>query len=201
MKKVILQMRMSLDGYATGPSGEIDWAPFRDERALEDQWKEWWKLWESVDTVLLGRKTYQAWEKRWPALATNPASGPNNVRFSRFVEGVRKVVFSRTLKSADWTNSTLIRGDIGAEVLRLKQEPGGNILVAGGPTLAMAAMDSHTVDEVLLTVDPVVACGGSPLFSKVPDRIRLTLNGVKAFASGSVQLHYIAGPLAEDTQS
>lgn len=184
---------MTLDSFSTGPNGEMDWLPpFNDEEIWRDIHEEMWNQLRSVDTILLGRVTYQIWEKYWPAAATNPASTKNDIEFSRYADETQKIVFSRTLENADWKNTRLVRENIAEEVLKLKQQPGKNLVVAGGAGIAQTFMKLGLIDEYRIIVHPVVLGFGKPLFKDLRDRIRLKLVGAKTFASGAVGLHYLS---------
>jgi dihydrofolate reductase len=191
MRKIILGMMMSLDGYAAGPNDEMDWLPaFDDESMWRDAHEEMWNVLDSVDTVLLGRRTYQIWEKYWPAAGKNPSSSKNDLRFSRFADETQKIVFSNTLKKVEWRNSRLVSGDISDEVLRLKGQPGKEIALAGGPGLARTFTDLGLVDEYRITVHPVILGKGKSLFAESTDRLRLRLVRTRPLRSGAVLLHY-----------
>ncbi|MDD1743721.1 MAG: dihydrofolate reductase family protein, partial [Methanomassiliicoccales archaeon] len=138
MRKVILGMMMSLDGYAAGPNDEMDWLPpFNDESLWEDAHEEMWKVLDSADTILLGRKTFQIWENYWPAAGKNPSSSESDKRFSRYADETEKVVLSNTLGKTEWNNSRVVGGgDVAREIQKLKQGQGKNIAVAGGAGLA-----------------------------------------------------------------
>ncbi len=94
MRKVVLAMQMTLDGFSTGPNGEMDYLPpFDNEAAWSDIQQEMWRQLENTDTFLLGRTTYQIWEKYWPAAAEDPQSTESDRRFSRFADDVQKLFF------------------------------------------------------------------------------------------------------------
>jgi len=193
MRKVILSMQMSLDGFAAGPNDEMDWLPpFQDQEAWRDIHEAMWAELRTVDTLLLGRVTYQIWEKYWPAAATNPASTPNDIKFSRYADETQKIVFSRTLDSIDWRNTRLIQKDIPPEIAKLKQQPGKNMVVAGGPGLAQTFMRLGLIDEYGVTVHPVLLGKGKPLFKDLSERINLRLVDTRRFGSGAAHLRYEA---------
>jgi dihydrofolate reductase len=191
MRKVILAMQMTLDGFSTGPNGEMDYLPpFNDEKAWEDIHREMWNNLNSVDTFLLGRVTYQIWEKYWPAAATSSTSTKNDIEFSKFADKTQKIVFSTTLEKADWQNTRLVKGNISEEIARMKQQPGRDMVVAGGAGIAQTFMRLGLIDEYKITVHPVIRGSGKPLFGNLSYRIRLKLVGVKTFNTGAVGFHY-----------
>jgi len=191
MRKILLPMMMTLDGFVAGPNGEMDWLPPFDDGALwEDLHEEMWTKLRSVDTLLLGRVTYQIWETFWPATGSNPRSTKSDIEFSRFADRTQKVVFSKTLDKVEWKNTKLVRGDIAEEVSRLKEPPGKDLALAGGAGIAQTFMKLGLIDEYLITVHPVILGKGKLLFRNPGDRQKLRLVGTKRFRSGAVGLRY-----------
>ncbi|HLE53898.1 MAG TPA: dihydrofolate reductase family protein [Thermoplasmata archaeon] len=191
MRKIVLPMMMTLDGFVAGPNGEMDWLPPFDDGALwEDLHEEMWTKLRSVDTLLLGRVTYQIWETFWPAAGSNPRSTKSDIEFSRFADRTQKVVFSKTLDKVEWKNTKLVRGDIAEEVSRLKEPPGKDLALAGGAGIAQTFMKLGLIDEYLITVHPVILGKGKLLFRNPGDRQKLRLVGTKRFRSGAVGLRY-----------
>jgi dihydrofolate reductase len=165
MRKVQMIMFTTLDGIAEFPDyGE---EPFSNTGETEDPM--WDPRMNSIDTIFLGRQAYVAWSKFWPGQKSNPSSSEWNRRFSRFTDGAEKVVFSKTLKSADWPNSRIVRGDIREEVERLRKLPGKDMALGGGPRLAQSFLDQDLVDELLIEVFPSLVGAGKPLFRVKPD--------------------------------
>ncbi len=182
---------MTLDGYSTGPNGEMDYLPpFNDEKMWSDLHEEMWKNLDSADTIVLGRKTYQIWEKYWPAAVTNPKSSESDKKFSKYAEETQKIVISSSLDKVDWKNTTLIRGNIADEVQKLKQQTGKNIVVAGGATVAQTLAKLGLIDEYLIIVHPVILGNGKLLLKDLSTRQKLKLMSTKTFNSGAVELAY-----------
>jgi len=191
MRKVILSMMMSLDGFIAGPNDEMDWLPpFNDEALWKDMHRQMWKNLRSVDTLLLGRATYQIWEKYWPAAATNPASTKNDLDFSRYADETQKVVFSRTLDNVGWKNSRLVKENIAEEISRLKEQPGKNLALAGGAGIAQTFMRLGLIDDYQILVYPVILGRGKPLFKGLENRIKLKLVETTTLRPEVVALHY-----------
>src|ERR1700712_3767965 len=119
MRKIILFMHVSLDGFVGGPNGELDWATMNDDEMGQYMGDD---LLKTVDTMLLGRVLYQVFNQFWPSLATNPpASTPQEiVDFANWIVDSPKIVFSRTLESVEWNNSTLIKENVAEEIMKLK---------------------------------------------------------------------------------
>src|SRR5688572_24077028 len=178
MRKVVLAMMVTLDGFAVGPKEEMDWLPpFNDEALWKDIHEEMWSQLRSVDTLLLGRVTYKIWETYWPAAATNPSSTRSDIEFSRYADRTQKVVFSKTLEKVEWKNTRLVKGNIAEEIAKMKRQPGKNLALVGGPGIAQTFMKLGLIDEYQITVHPVILGGGNPLFRDVGERRRLRLVG------------------------
>jgi len=191
MRKLILSMQMTLDGFSTGPNGEMDYLPpFTDENLWRDLHEEMWKNLEAADTFILGRKTYQIWENYWPAAASNPQSSINDKRFSRYAEETQKIVISNTLDTVEWKNTKLITDNIAEEIQKLKQQSGKNLIVAGGAIVAQTFAKLGLIDEYLIVVHPVILGNGKLLLKDLNGRQNLKLISAKTFNSGAVELSY-----------
>jgi dihydrofolate reductase len=178
MRKLVLKMNMSLDGFVGPVDEEAEWIM----RDLDDELSRWLVdevLWQA-GTHVMGRVTYEEMAGYWPS-ATSVFAAPMNE--------IPKVVFSRTLTEAEWPSSTIAGGDLEDEILRLKQEPGKDILVHGGSELVQALSRLGLIDTYRVIVHPVALGGGSPLFGGPVD---LTLASSKVFATGAVALTYEA---------
>ena len=185
MRKVVLFVHVSLDGYAAGPNGELNWVSYDSE--LQQYAAE---IVREVGSPLYGRVTYQMMERYWPTVLNNPASTPHETEHANWVEKISKVVFSKTLEKAEWNNTTLIRENIAEEVLKLKQQPGKDLVIFGSPGLAHTFMELDLIDEYKMTLNPVVLGAGIPLFKDINYRINLKLIKATTFNSGVIGLHY-----------
>ncbi len=196
-RKVRITMYMTLDGFAALADGPDD--PEGDRQFWEAMWNG---PMSRVDTLLLGRKTYEAWAQFWP---TQVDSENEHWRaFARFSSQAEKVVFSHTLKTAPWSNSRIARGSVAEEVARLRALPGSDIIVAGGVQLVQSVLAQDLADELCLTVSPSTIGRGLPLFHMeptpdhhddvvpvgAPGRHDFRLLEARAFRSGAVFLHY-----------
>ncbi len=164
MRKVLILMHMTLDGVAELPDygAEPDTAPEEPDDPM------WDSRMESIDTLLLGRRTYELWAGFWPGKKSDSSASAWMKKFSRFADEAEKVVFSKTLPSADWPGSRIVRGDIVQEVARLKAQPGKDMAV-GGPRLAQSFLAADLADELLLEIFPSIVGRGKPLFRVVGD--------------------------------
>lgn len=180
MRKVIVFMMTTLDGYVAGPNGEIDW------HVVDDEFNEFaaHQL-DSVDMLLFGRVTYEGMASYWPT----PAAATDDPTIAEKMNTLPKIVFSRTLEKADWQNTRLIKDNIAEEIARLKQQPGKDLIILGSSNLAASFINLGLIDEFRIMVNPVVIGGGKPLFGGVEDTLKLKLLSTRTFRSGNV-LHY-----------
>jgi dihydrofolate reductase len=184
-RRVILFIHMSLDGFVAGPNGETDWITIDDEI-----FKDANALANTADIALYGRTTFQMMESYWPTVLTNSNSTPLELEHAVWMERVKKIVFSTTLERVEWTNTTLVKDNIGEEMTRLKQQPGRNMIIFGSPCLAHNLMERGLVDRFRINVNPVVLGEGIPLFKNADERIHLRLLQSKRFHSDVVGLLY-----------
>lgn len=185
MRKVILLMHVSLDGFTAGPNGEMDWISVDDEI-----FRDAIDLSGTVDTAIYGRVTYQMMESYWPKVLTNPSSSQDGIHHAQWVENVQKIVLSRTLEKVEWNNTILIKDNIAEEITKLKQKSGRNMMIFGSPGIVSAFMKNNLIDEFRLNINPVILGNGIPLFKDISDRINLNLIKTKTFTSGVIGLHY-----------
>src|SRR5258708_5558740 len=183
MRKIILMMSVSLDGYFEGPDREIDW--HRVDEELHNHFNE--QL-STMGAFLDGRVTYELMARYWPTADADPSSPAPVAAFARIWREMPKIVYSRTLQHADW-NSTIVREVVAEEVRELKARPGGD-LVLGGAELAAAFLRLGLVDEYRIYVHPVVLGRGRPLFPSSDAATDLRLVETRTFGNGVVLLRY-----------
>ena len=174
MRQVVLQMGITLDGYVAGPGGEGDWglaAEHPDVRA--------WKVasLRQVGTHIMGRVTYEQMAAHWPNSTGD---------YAEFMNSLPKVVFSRSLPSAEWAGSRVARGDLAAEIAALKNESGGEIMAHGGAAFVQALSRLGLIDEYRLVILPVALGNGLPLFKDLAEPLRVDLAEAKSFPDGTV---------------
>lgn len=179
MRKLVMWNLLTLDGYFEGAkSWELDW--HNDvwgeelERLSLDQLR-------TAEMLLFGRLTYEGMAAHWPTAKGDVAD---------LMNALAKVVFSRTLKTADWANTTLVRGDAVPVVLKLKEEGRGNMFVFGSGNLSATFIREGLFDEYRLLIAPVILGTGNPLFGHGLSRQGLKLLGSRQLASGGVILRY-----------
>jgi dihydrofolate reductase len=178
MRKLILRMAISLDGFVAGPNGEADWI-FKnpDEEAVKFGVAQI----RDVGVHAMGSTTYRAMSTHWPT-STEAWAAPMNE--------IPKVVFSRTLKEAPWGPVRILDGKLADEVSKLKAEPGKDILAHGGASFAQSLARLGLVDEYWLLVQPIALGAGLPMFKDLGKPVELKLVDVKTFPSGRIHETY-----------
>ncbi|MBB5873420.1 dihydrofolate reductase [Allocatelliglobosispora scoriae] len=181
MRKIILMMSISLDGFFEGPDHDLSWHLVDEE--LHTHFNE--RL-AAMGAFFDGRVTYEGMAEFWPTADADPESSPAMVEFARIWRDMPKVVFSRTLDTADWGTTIAREVDV-EEIQRLKAQPGGDIAI-GGADLATTFIRHGLIDEFWLYVHPVAIGQGTPWFQ---DRhLDLRLLETRAFGNGVVLLRY-----------
>jgi dihydrofolate reductase len=185
MRKIVLFMHTSVDGYAGGPNGEMDWIHVDDE-IFEYAGNET----DKADAALYGRVTYQMMDSYWPTAADQPAATGHDVQHSKWYNSVTKFVLSGTLKTDDEKKIIVINGNAGEEIKKIKHQAGKNILIFGSPTAVQTLLAENLIDEIWLFVNPVILGQGLSFFNGAKNMLNLKLVSSKTFASGVVSLHY-----------
>ena len=185
MRKIILALQVSLDGYFEGPNRDIDWHMVDDElhRHFNEQLR-------TMGAFLDGRVTYQLMAGFWPTADQDPESTPPMVEFAGIWREMPKIVYSKTLERAGW-NTTVVRDVVVDDVLALKAQPGGD-LALGGAGLADSFRRLGLIDEYWIYVHPVLIGRGTPLFKPTDSRTPLSLVETREFGNGVVLLRYAA---------
>jgi dihydrofolate reductase len=175
MRKIIESTLMSVDAVVGDPAA---WGVM-DYRDAEVQQEALERL-SGCDAMLMGRRTYEAFAKIWPPQTTDLANRLN---------GIRKYVFSSTLEKADWNNSTIMRGDVAAQVTKLKQQDGRDLAIYGHGLLGQTLLAHGLLDELQLSIHPLLVGSGMLLFRDGEAR-RLRLVSARTFGTGVVVLSY-----------
>jgi len=184
MRNLVVFMHMSLDGFAAGPNGELDWVAYDQE--LEQYAAG---IVDSVGAALYGRVTYQMMEY-WRTVPANPAATAHERNHAAWIEAIPKVVVSTTLSGVDWHNTTIIADNLVEEINQRKQLPGKDIVIFGSPSLTQTLAQLGLVDEYQLTVSPVLLGNGLQFFAPLTAKQSLRLLSHKVLASGALGLHY-----------
>jgi dihydrofolate reductase len=185
MRKLVLFMHLSFDGFAADSNHGLDFFLYdEDLQRYADE------VVKTVGSPLYGRTTYQLMESYWPTVLTKPDSSKHALEHAQWVENVPKIVFSKTLKEVTWNNTRLIKDNIAEEVKKLKQQPGKDLVIFGSPGLAATFMNLGLIDEYKLTVHPIILGNGISVFKNNNTKSSLKLLDTKTLKSGVVTLHY-----------
>jgi dihydrofolate reductase len=187
-RRIIAALEVSLDGLIEGPNGEVDWI---------GSWADSFDLLPEIDTLVLGGGAYPGYEQYWLAILANPQDvqpltgrvpSRGEVAYARFADTTPHLVLSRTLDAVAWQTTRIVR-DV-ADIAALKQQPGKAIHAVGGASLVSTLMNEGLVDQLRLTVHPVVLGRGKALFKDVEGRHGLELLEARRLAGGRVSLTY-----------
>jgi dihydrofolate reductase len=179
MRKLKLQVQMSVDGYIAGPNGEMDFLVRNWDNELKKYVAE---ITEPVDCIVLGRKLAQGFIPHW-------ASNPKEEGADKF-NSVPKVVFTKTRDKSKWSNTVLAKGDLVAEITTLKNQVGKDIIAYGGATFVSALIKQGLIDEFHLFINPTAIGNGMTIFKELGSKQHLTLVKSTAFDCGIVVLRY-----------
>ena len=185
MRKVIVQEWLSLDGFAADKNGNLDFFPAGSPHEAFDT--EQLAFLDRIDTILLGRKTYELFVDFWPTATTE-----TELIADRLNE-LPKIVFSNTLTDATWGKwppARLARGDAVTEVEQMKAQNGKDMIVWGSLSLAQDLIAANLVDEFLVEICPALAGGGRSMFPSLESYARLKRVDVRTYDNGLVHLHY-----------
>lgn len=185
MRNLIFFMHTSLDGFAAGPNGEMDWIKFDDE--LFDFVAT---MTDKADTALYGRVTYELMQSYWPTAAEKPNASKHDKEHSAWYKNVSKIVLSTTLSQNGLDNTLVISNQLAENINKLKNRDGKNILIFGSPRASYSLLGDGLIDEFWLFVNPVLLGKGMPLFKNVTETTPLNLIETKTFGCGVIALHY-----------
>ncbi|TGD81643.1 dihydrofolate reductase family protein [Hymenobacter wooponensis] len=186
MRKLKLQVQMTVDGFIAGPNGEMDWMTFNWDDKLKDYVTQ---LTNSADCIVLGRKLAEGFIPHWAAVATDP-SNPDVAAGQKFTD-TPKVVFTKTLQQAEWANTTLATADLTDEIRQLKAQPGQDIIAYGGASFVSSLIKHNLIDEYHLFINPAALGRGLPIFTGLGGTQHLTLVHATAFECGIVVQQYV----------
>ena len=187
MRKLVAFENLTLDGFFADAGGGLNWAY---EGADDPEFSAF--VAENAGSgglLVLGRITYEMMAGYWPT----PAATRNDPVVAEHMNSLPKLVFSRTLSQASWSNTTLVKGDIAAEIRRRKREPGSGMAILGSGSIVSQLAQEGVIDNYQFVVNPVVLGKGRPMFEGLSDQLRLQLTSSRAFANGKVFLSYDVG--------
>jgi dihydrofolate reductase len=184
MRKLRLQVHMSVDGCIAGPNNQMNWLIWDNDyiKYLND-------ITESVDTIIMGRNMVDGFIPFWTEIANKP-DDPMYEIAKKMVE-IPKVVFTKTLKKSDWQNTDIATGDLRDEITRLKNLDGlRDIIVYGGVSFDSSLIKEKLIDEFYLFINPIVLGSGKTIFKDFKEIQKLGLIESRVFDCGLVLLHY-----------
>jgi len=184
MRKLVVFNHVSLDGYFVDANGSMEWAKMDVNDA---EWNAF--VAENVKgegPLVFGRVTYELMANYWPT----PMATTHDAVVAERMNRAPKVVFSKTLDEASWSNTTLVKGDPVAEMRKMKKESGDGMAILGSGTIVSQLAKAGLIDEYQVVVDPVVLGKGRTMFDGVTEKLNLKLTQSRVFGSGKVFLSY-----------
>ena len=188
MKKLKLQVQISVDGFIAGPNGEMDWLTWN----LDDELKQYiTELTASVDTMLLGRKLAEGFIPYWETVKANTEDP--QYEFGKLMIDTPKFVFSKTLTESAWDNTELVEGDLVEGVNKIKAGHGKDIIAYGGAGFVSSLVKNNLIDEYHLFVNPAIVGNGMSIYKEVEGQLKLKLVKALSFPCGIAVLVYTPG--------
>jgi dihydrofolate reductase len=185
MRKLKLQVQMTVDGFIAGLHGEMDFTV----RNWDDKLKQYvTEITEPIDCIVLGRKLAEGFIPYWAGVAANP-NDPQFTAGKKFTD-TPKVVFTKTLDKSAWSNTVLAKGNLVDEITKLKNQDGKDIIAYGGATFVSALIKQGLIDEFHLFINPTAIGNGMAIFKELDRKQNLTLVKATSFDCGIIVLHY-----------
>lgn len=184
MRKLVVFNNVTLDGYFAGPNGNFSWAHSDNDDAEFDAFVA--DNASGGGQLLFGRITYELMASYWPT----PAAIKNDPIVAEGMNRMPKVVFSRTLDKAAWSNTQLVKSDIASAVRKMKQEPGPNMAILGSGSIVSQLAQADLIDEYQIVVNPIVLGQGRTMFDGLTQQLHLKLIKTRNFGNGKIYLCY-----------
>ncbi|MCW3106179.1 MAG: hypothetical protein JWQ09_685 [Segetibacter sp.] len=187
MRKLILQEWVSLDGYVADKRGQLDFFTNISNEANKYSDYDQLKFMDDIDTILLGRKTYDLFVEFWPTATTDMEIIADKLN------STKKLVFSNSLHKAPWgkwPEAEIIRGEAADTIRKLKTKEGKNMVLWGSISLAQSLMKQHLIDEYHLQLCPTITGGGRSLFPQGDSYVNMNLIELKKYETGMIFLRY-----------
>jgi dihydrofolate reductase len=185
MRRLLVFNMVSLDGFFVDRQGDMSWAHKSDA-----EWNAFAGENASGNGVLVfGRITYELMASYWPT----PMALQNSPVVAKGMNDMPKIVFSRTLESASWSNTKLVKGDLAAEVRKLKKEPGPDMVILGSGSIVSQLAQQNLIDEYQIALSPIVLGNGRTMFEGVKEKLNLKLTKSRTFGNGTVFACYQPG--------
>ena len=185
MRKIIVTEWISLDGYTSGPNGEMDYLSFDARMGKYES-----DIVDQADTLLLGKTTYDSFAGSWPKVPDKEGVSEEEKDYARRLNAMRKIVISKSMDKADWESSEVWNEIDEAKIKELKEQEGKDILIYGSASIISQLTDMKLIDEYQILVQPALLSGGLKLFGEIKNRLDLELVSSEQFDSGVMLLIY-----------
>jgi dihydrofolate reductase len=185
MRKLKLQMQLSIDGFVAGPNGEMDWMTWNWDDGIKQYVTE---LTDSMDCILLGGHMPGGFIPYWEAVAANNEDPQQP--FGKIMTDTPKVVFTKTMEKSEWNNTVLAKGDIAEEVNALKAQSGKALMAYGGANFVSSLIKHNLIDEYHLFINPTAIGNGMTIFKDLEQKLNLKQVKATPFECGIVALCY-----------
>lgn len=184
MGQVLVFQQITLDGYFTGPNGDLSWAK---QHPPDPKFMAWTaENARSGGVLLFGRVTYDMMVSFWPT----PQAMQMMPDVAKQMNDLPKVVFSRSMKKAEWNNTRVVSGDIVAEIRRMKEEPGPGMVIMGSGSIVAQLATENVIDAYQLVIFPIVLGKGRTMFEGINRKLTMKLTGTRSFGNGVVVADY-----------
>lgn len=191
MRKLKLQIQLSVDGYIADKNGKTDWMIWNwgPEWGWDDELKrDFIALKSTIDTVLLSRKmAEEGFIQHWAHVSVDSSQ----YAFSKSIAAAHKIVFTKTLFESAWPNTILAKGELSQEIMRIKNQPGKDMIVYGGASFVSSLIKENLIDEFFLYVNPMVLGKGLAIFTYIEHRLPLTLISSRSYTCGIAVHQYV----------
>jgi dihydrofolate reductase len=189
-RTVVGNIALSLDGRVNGPGGDYDMGWIAPHAVSDTARDHMVRVTGAATTALLGRKNFEGFGGFWPAVADDESADPRDRTFSRWLNGVQKVVLSHSLTSSDWANTRIVDEDAAEVVRGLRKEEGADIIVLASGSVLRALLAADELDRLSITLCPQIAGGGALLFEDGLPGTAWTLRDMATSAEGAICLLY-----------
>lgn len=189
-RRVVANISLSIDGRVNGTGGDADMSWIVPHAITDGGREHMIRVASPATTALLGRKNYQGFAWYWPRVADDESADPRDRTFSRWLNSVEKIVFSSTLKDAEWSNSRVVDADPAQVVRELRRQDGGDIVVLASSSVIRSLMQGDELDRLSVTLCPEIVGGGARLLDDGLPPSHWALAELNTSASGAVHILY-----------
>ncbi len=183
MRKLKLQVQITIDGFISGVNGEMDWMTLNWNEDIRNFVRQ---LTDPVDTILLGRKLAEGFIPHWTA----SLNSPNPEEGADIFVNTPKIVFTKSMEKSEWDNTILAKGDLAGEINSLKKRKGGDMIAYGGGQFVSSLIREKLIDELNLFINPAIIGKGIPIFSNIDEKQNFHLQNALRFDCGIIVLTY-----------